>query len=222
MSKIHPANDFQDHFPAKEIKPKGPSTTLTVWKRSTMTFQGTDGFTVYDHHGKLVFRVDNYSRKNPRGPAGGLVLMNGTGKALLTLKSQVMSMQNQWNCYKGDQEMRRRTKNGKKTKLFSMRTPSLFSNNGGKDEAEIFLGGARRTPDFRIQGMFRSRHCHITTEDGELAAKITRKRVNSTVVLSDDVFSLVVENGYDAELVMAFVVVLDRICAKPFTPILCS
>uniref|UniRef100_A0A0E0CQ10 Uncharacterized protein n=1 Tax=Oryza meridionalis TaxID=40149 RepID=A0A0E0CQ10_9ORYZ len=31
----------------------------TVWKRSSIGFQGTDGFSVYDSAGKLVFRVDN-------------------------------------------------------------------------------------------------------------------------------------------------------------------
>jgi len=58
---------------------------LTVWKRSSMSFQGTDGFTVFDPHGTLVFRVDNYSRKN----GYGLVLMDGVGNALLSLKPKV-------------------------------------------------------------------------------------------------------------------------------------
>ena len=56
-----------------------------------------------------------------------------------------------------------------------------------------------------------------------MAAKILRKRAaNTTVLLSDDVFSLVVEPGFDPELMMAFVIILDRICGKPFAPVLCS
>lgn len=62
--------------------------SLTVWKRSSMSFQGTDGFTVFDQRGRLAFRVDNYSRNN-RHLKGGLLLMDGAGKALLTLKPQV-------------------------------------------------------------------------------------------------------------------------------------
>ncbi|GKV04260.1 hypothetical protein SLEP1_g16440 [Rubroshorea leprosula] len=225
MSRVHPADqsNFQDNLLVKEIKVEGPPCTLTVWKRSSMSFQGTDGFTVFDHHGRLVFRVDNYSRKYPCGLAGGLVLMNGAGNALLTLKPQIMSMQYQWNAYRGDQEMRRRK--CKKSKVFSMRTPSLLFQRQRKDQAEVFLPGLSKkgqVPDFRIQGSFRSRNCLIRTATGEVAAKITRKRVNSTVLLSDDVFSLVVQPGFDMELIMAFVVVLDRICANPFTPILCS
>ena len=80
---IHNAGDD-----AISTNPSCPSAVLTVWKRSSMTFQGTDGFTVFDQHGKLAFRVDNYSRKKGH-VKGGLVLMDGAGKALLTLKPQV-------------------------------------------------------------------------------------------------------------------------------------
>ena len=68
--------------------PAAAVVVLTVWKRSSMTFQGTDGFTVFDGNGRLAFRVDNYSRKKGL-LKGGLVLMDGPGKALLTLKPQV-------------------------------------------------------------------------------------------------------------------------------------
>lgn len=52
-----------------------------------MSFQGTDGFTVFDRHGRLVFRVDNYSRNK----AARLLLMDGAGNGLLSLKPQVKS-----------------------------------------------------------------------------------------------------------------------------------
>lgn len=64
---------------------------LTVWKKSSMSFQGTDGFTVFDQRGRLVFRVENYSRKGQCAHGGGgLVLMDGVGNALLTLRPQVI------------------------------------------------------------------------------------------------------------------------------------
>lgn len=99
MSKIHPAENRCHHLLLKyneKVDENGrhqhqrqhPSV-LTVWKRSSMSFQGTDGFTVFDPHGRLVFRVDNYSRKNGYVAGGGLVLMDGVGNALLTLKPKV-------------------------------------------------------------------------------------------------------------------------------------
>jgi hypothetical protein len=60
----------------------------TVWKRSSMGFQGTDGFSVYDAAGALAFRVDNYSRRS-KIFAGELLLMDGQGAPLLALRPQV-------------------------------------------------------------------------------------------------------------------------------------
>lgn len=90
MSKIYPSENKRN-----ELKEKGDDgfylrpSTLTVWKRSSMSFQGTDGFTVFDQQGRLVFRVDNYSRNHRCVAASGLVLMDGAGNALLSLKPQV-------------------------------------------------------------------------------------------------------------------------------------
>ena len=104
MSRIHPSDQSRCHGHLLFRNHKGgrkrplhhyddkhrdqvaaSSVMLTVWKRSSMSFQGTDGFTVFDPHGTLVFRVDNYSRKN----GYGLVLMDGVGNALLSLKPKV-------------------------------------------------------------------------------------------------------------------------------------
>ncbi|KAJ4832501.1 hypothetical protein Tsubulata_000051 [Turnera subulata] len=222
MSKIHPAeNKCRPCLALKAVQEdhQGP-TVLTVWKRSSMSFQGTDGFTVFDPHGRLVFRVDNYSRKNGYVAGNGLVLMDGVGNALLTLKPKAFSLQSQWNAFKEEGC----GKNPKMTKVFSMRNPSVL-HHCGKDVAEIFMGtqGHRhQTPDFRIQGSFKARNCKILTPDGNLAAKIHRKRVNTTILLSDDVFSLVVEPGFEPQLIMAFVIILDRISSAPYTPVLCS
>jgi hypothetical protein len=60
----------------------------TVWKRSSMGFPGTDGFSVYDAAGALAFRVDNYSRRR-KVFAGELLLMDGQGAPLLALRPQV-------------------------------------------------------------------------------------------------------------------------------------
>ncbi|CAD6272815.1 unnamed protein product [Miscanthus lutarioriparius] len=56
----------------------------TVWKRSSMGFHGTDGFSVYDAAGTLAFRVHNYSCRW-KVFAGELLLMDGQGSPLLAL-----------------------------------------------------------------------------------------------------------------------------------------
>lgn len=98
MSRIHPAatNNRSKTTLAKveeDREEDGPTPNpneLTVWKRSSMSFQGTDGFTVFDRDGRLAFRVENYSRTKSFGGGGGdLVLMDGAGNGLLTLRPQV-------------------------------------------------------------------------------------------------------------------------------------
>lgn len=85
MYRVHPTeNKCQARGPAKNACP----SMLTVWKKSSMTFQGTDGFSVYDSTGQMVFRVDNYARRN-RCMTRGLVLMDGSGRPLMTMRPQV-------------------------------------------------------------------------------------------------------------------------------------
>lgn len=85
MSRIHPTTAHSCPN-LRALEEEVVPVVLTVWKRSSMSFQGTDGFTVYDRNGRLAFRVDNYSRRRRRG---ALVLMDGDGNPLLTLKPQV-------------------------------------------------------------------------------------------------------------------------------------
>ncbi|CAK9149349.1 unnamed protein product [Ilex paraguariensis] len=248
MSKIHPTEIIRcGHNLSSTRKSIGedvhhdhpsPSVAvLTVWKRSSMSFQGTDGFTVFDPRGRLTFRVENYTRKS-RCVAGGsgVVLMDGSGKALLTLKPQTFSMQYQWNGYRGGDECGK----SPKRRVFTMRRPSssVLMIHKRACEAEVFIGESssssstverdqRRTPaDYSIEGSFMRRSCKIKNSSGDVVAKIARKRsvvnTNTTLLLSDDVFSLMVQPVFDLQLIMAFIIILDRICAKPFSPALCS
>lgn len=131
--------------------------------------------------------------------------------------NKILSMQYQWDGFRGDATSRGHLK----TPLFSMRRKMLQRNN----EAEVFMGGSinhAEKPHFTVEGSFRRRSCSIIGQRGEVAAVISRKKVNTTVVLSDDVFSLVVQLGFDSELIMAFVIIMDRICPKVKAPIMCS
>lgn len=77
--------------------------------------------------------------------------------------------------------------------------------------------------DVRVEGSFRGRNCVIRdSSTGEEVARITRKRANATVLLENDVFSLVVQPSISSEIVMAFVVIMDRICTCRALPALCS
>ncbi|ONK78310.1 uncharacterized protein A4U43_C02F17070 [Asparagus officinalis] len=201
MGRIHPA---------KNMSGDGESSVWTVWKKSSMAFQGTDGFSVYNDKGKLAFRLDNYSRKHKE-----LVLMDGGGKPLLSLRPQILSIHDQWNGFKESEED---SKTRSKSNIFSIKRKSILHST---DEVEVFMTNGI-TPDFQVEGCFWKRNCKIRSKSGEIVAKTSRKKVNKSVILSDDVFSLEIRPGIDCELIMAFVVVLDRICQKPHATLMCS
>lgn len=132
---------------------------------------------------------------------------------------QRFSLQHRWNAYKGTDS------DGDGSQIiqpyvFSMRKQSTFGYFKFQNEADIFMGRAE-LPDFRIEGSFRRRTWRITRfGDGEVIARISTKKVGN-MILSDEVFSLVVVPGFSRQLAMAFVIVLDRICGNKYMPSLC-
>ncbi|KAM0950599.1 putative tubby-like protein [Dioscorea sansibarensis] len=213
MGRVHP-----DNIGKLTGKGSDHETVWTVWKKSSMAFHGTDGFSVYDYSGKLTFRVDNYSRRH-KLLSGDLLLMDGSGSPLLSLHPQIFSMYDKWNGYKSE--------DGLTTEVFSMGRRSIMQSS---DEAQVFMlnstgpGHAAAKPDYKIEGCFWRRRCNILTGTGVVIAEISRKKAkNTSVFLGDDVFTIVIKAGVDCELIMAFIVVMDRISCKPFgTRILCS
>ncbi|KAF0919387.1 hypothetical protein E2562_029334 [Oryza meyeriana var. granulata] len=229
ISRIHPSEREtrarQDEAAGASAAPPR-AAVYTVWKRSSMGFQGTDGFSVYDAAGSLAFRLDNYSRRRKLF-AGDLLLMDGHGLPLLALSPQIISMHDQWNCYRASEEGQ-----GKRTRshqLFSMRKCSVLQSS---HEAEVYMSGCTNAsdrtghvPSFSIEGSFRRRSCKIRNSYGEEVAGITRKKVGAaslSLTLGEDVFGLEIQPNVDCAMIMAFVVVLDRICWKPYTPLMCS
>ncbi|XP_039840476.1 protein LURP-one-related 8-like [Panicum virgatum] len=178
-TRIHPSPETTRplirHRSGGDSSAAAAALRYTVWKRSSMGFQGTDGFSVYDAGGALAFRVDNYSRRR-KIFVGELLLMDGQGSPLLALRPQALSM-------------------------------------------------AGHGPSFWVEGCFRRRSCKIRNSDGKEVARITRKKAEaaaSSLMLGDDVFRLMIQPNVDCTMIMAFIVVLDRICSKPFTPMMCS
>lgn len=57
---------------------EGEWKSLTVWRKSLVL--SCSGFTVINSKGNLVYRVDNY-----RGHPNEIILMDGSGKSLLTI-----------------------------------------------------------------------------------------------------------------------------------------
>ncbi|XP_057533945.1 protein LURP-one-related 12 [Amaranthus tricolor] len=172
-------------------------THLTVCKTS-LFFSG-DGFTVYDCHGQLIFRVDSY------GPdwrdQDELVLMDASGRCLLTVRRKRPSLHNRWEGFLGE-----RTDGSKP--IFSVKRSSIIGRSGVTVETYQNTG-----EEYQIEGSFAQRCCTIyDSSSKQVMAEIRRKvDASSNVVLGKDVFSLLVKPGFDSAFAMGLVLVLDQI-----------
>ncbi|GLJ37055.1 hypothetical protein SUGI_0750800 [Cryptomeria japonica] len=197
-SKIHPKGPQQlenvvieDRFCNKSV------TTLTVWKTSLVF--NCNGFNVFDSTGNLAFRVDNYDS----GYKNEVVLMDATGNSLLTMRRKRLSMYSEWHAFLKDKS------DGQKP-LFIVRRSFLLPT---KTLAQIYVGSVseKKHPDYQIEGSFANRSCTVYNSSRNIVAEMKRKQVSSEITLGGDVFSMIVQPGYDQTFVMGLVVILDQI-----------
>ncbi|XP_074285236.1 protein LURP-one-related 5-like [Silene latifolia] len=186
------SNNDGDFFSEKDVN-------LTACK--TSLFFVNDGFNVYNCHGKLVFRVDSY--RSEGGDQGEIVLMDASGRCLLTVRRKRPSLHNRWDGYVGE-----RTEDSKP--IFSVKRSSIL----GRSEVNVEVYD-NEGEEYQIDGCFEDRSCTIydaTTR--EVMAEIRRKvDISSQVVMGKDAFSILIKPGFDSAFAMGLVLVLDQINA---------
>ncbi|KAL5551729.1 hypothetical protein UlMin_001905 [Ulmus minor] len=156
--------------------------TLTVWMKS-LVVQG-NGCTAYNDKGEIVYRVDNYDKKNN----DEVYLMDLQGKVLFTILRKKMWGFCRWEGY---------------------RSNSLDSNVDDKPLFRVnkscnFLG---KESCYRLESSAGKSALRILDNHGRLVAEAKVKESSSGVVLGDDILNLVMEIGVDQSLVMALVTV---------------
>ncbi|KAJ9693533.1 hypothetical protein PVL29_009469 [Vitis rotundifolia] len=175
------------------------AAVLTVWKKSLLF--NCNGFTVYDGKGNLVFRVDNYVAGNK----GEIVLMDASGKPLLTIRRKRLSLGENWLVYDGETAENPRFQARKHANLLNSKSLARVSGGGG--------GGASsstRNAMYEIEGSYSQRCCAVYDETRRCVAEIKRKEAVAGVALGVDVFRLVVQPEMDTPVAMALVILLDQ------------
>ncbi|XAR66877.1 hypothetical protein NMG60_11013246 [Bertholletia excelsa] len=178
----------------------GEGTNLTVHKTSVF-FPG-DGFVAYDSRGNLVFRVESYGPD--RQPRDELVLMDSSGRCLLTLRRKIPSLHRRWEGFLGERARGQEP-------IFSVHRSSII----GRSYVLVDVHGDADA-EYQIEGSFALRSCAIyhtspSNSSKELAAEIKRKVDPTTkVLLGKEVFLLCVRAGSDAAFMMGLVLALDR------------
>eukprot|EP01018_Ginkgo_biloba_P036913 Gb_03095 [translate_table: standard] len=176
-----------------------PSLIVLTVRKKPLVFSG-GGFTVTDSNGRVVFRVDG------RGPSlrDKLLLMDGVGKPLLTLHRKVLTMYNRWDGFSGEKRV------GQKP-IFSVRRSIIFQTKGS---TEVFMGSNKRKKhsDYKIEGCYLERSCTVYngSDPRAIVAEVKRKCATSEVMLSKDVYIVVVRAGLDQAFIMGLVVILHQ------------
>ncbi|XP_047342567.1 protein LURP-one-related 5-like [Impatiens glandulifera] len=176
-------------------------TQLTV--RKTSLFFSGDGFTVYDSNGQLIFRVDSYGPDSHSNDE--LILMDASGRCLITVHRKRPSLHNRWEGYKGEGT------NGKKP-IFSVKRSSIIGRSGVTVEVYGDGENSSAVEEYHIEGSFKQRFCTFLDSGKEIVAEIKRKvDVSTNMMLGKDVFSLCLKGGFDGALAMGLVLILDQI-----------
>ncbi|KAH6832342.1 LURP-one-like protein [Perilla frutescens var. hirtella] len=171
-------------------------THLTV--RKTSLFFAGDGFTAYNCRGELVFRVESYGPD--AGDTGEVVLMDASGRCILTVRRKRPSLHQRWEGFIGEGT------EGKKP-LFSLRRSSIIGRSSMTVEVYADPG-----EEYQIEGSFACRNCNIFNGEKEIVAEIRRKvDATTNVVLGKDVFVLSLKPGFDGAFAMGLVLILDQI-----------
>lgn len=212
MAKVHP--NAAESVVAPAAAPVGSAqaeaegelpTVLTVWRKSLLF--NCDGFTVYDARGDLAFRVDCYAGSFRRRRRADVVLMDATGKPLLTVRRKTrLGLAERWVIYDGDADADDGTTAGA-TPLLSVRRRRI-----GACCKTLALARPRPAaagtdaPSYVVEGSYGRRACAVRdARGGAVVAEVQRKEA-----VGDDVFRLVVAGQrLGAPLSMALVIALD-------------
>ncbi|KAI3892089.1 hypothetical protein MKW92_048149 [Papaver armeniacum] len=201
MPKVYPNETATEQTKTPQRISDRQVEVLTVWKKSLLF--NSDGFTVFDTKGNLVFRVDNYQS----GSKKEIVLMSGTGKPLLTIRRKRSSFADNWMVFDGETSV---------SPLFLVKKPVNFL--ASKDLAHVIscqsINGLNSSSNknlmYEIIGSYAQRCVAVYDNRKRLVAEIQRKEAKGGVSLGGDVFKLTVQPELDQTVAMALVILMEQ------------
>ncbi|XP_076906438.1 protein LURP-one-related 8-like isoform X1 [Bidens hawaiensis] len=202
MTKVHPkafTSSDQQRF-LDETSTAGRNlnpVVLTVWKKSLLF--SCHGFTVYDSNGNLVFRVDNYAGSNK----SEVVLMDASGRSLLTLRRKKARITDSWLAYDGETTVNHRFSVTKHMNFMNAKSIAHVSTTAGSPKK-------KKSVAYEIEGSYAQRCCMVYDDKRRCVAEIKRKEAVGGVAFGGDVFRLVVQPEIGSTVAMGLVVVLDQ------------
>ncbi|XP_076943689.1 protein LURP-one-related 4-like [Bidens hawaiensis] len=195
MAKIHPC------VPSSSSSCSTQRETYTIWMKSLVL--NSNGYTVYNSNGEVVFRIDNYDSKC----RSEVYLMDLRGNIVCTILRKKLLRSGLWDCYNDKDSCKPWFKVGKSLGFFThdLVYDVLIGTNGAQSISSM---------NHRIEGSIHNFEFKIVDGEGQIMAVIQRKLSFSGVALGEDVLCVIIEPHVDHIFVMALVAILGLICHK--------
>ncbi|KAL0371763.1 UNVERIFIED_CONTAM: protein LURP-one-related 2 [Sesamum calycinum] len=204
MAKIHPKTSMIDsschEYSSSERE------VFTVWMKSLVI--SSNGCTVFNSKGDIVFRVDNYQTRR----STEILLMDYNGQVLFSIKQKKLLIFRSWEGYKC---VNSKFDDGE-GEWFKVKRECRIPGRG-MITCHVILGCNKTTGNcsYKIVGSQGKQTVKITDRAGRVIAEVMQKQSQAGgVSLGDDVLSLMVEPQMDQSLIMALVIVYGMISHK--------
>jgi len=204
MARIYPQQESTTCTESNDkchISRSNRRETYTVWMKSLVLH--SNGCTVYDSNGNIVYRVDNYDKKGRRE----VNLMDLQGNLLCTIKKTLLA----FGCWEGHKYHNNSNFRSQEEQPW-FQVKKCHKIITGKVACQIKVGSQILCIE-RIN-VGKSLAFRIVNKDGQIIAEAKQKQSSSGVVLSNDVLTLDLAAGTDHSLIMALVTVYGLICGK--------
>ncbi|KAG5249310.1 protein LURP-one-related [Salix suchowensis] len=184
MAKVFP----QSQRPVLDPYVSTGKETFTIWMKSLVC--QTNGCTVFDSNGDIVYRIDNYDKKC----SNKVYLMDLRGRVLVTIRRKVLVwLQIGFWCQRGEAMV----SSEEYGRLFCMGSFAC-QVTVGLDKYWVVKLGSKQA--FRIVNIHR-----------EVIAEVKQKQSSSGISMGEDVLALAVEPHVDHSLIMAIVTVYGNL-----------
>ncbi|KAJ6415216.1 hypothetical protein OIU84_004077 [Salix udensis] len=195
MAKVHALPQVVSSSSSSSSYISSKPETFTIWMKSLV--MQTNGCTVYNENGDVVYRVDNYDKKG----SDEVYLMDLRGKVLFTILTRKLFLSRRWRGYESDGLKLRDQK-----PYFQVQNTEIFQGNLS---CRITVR-SREAPEschYKLEALAGKLAFKITSSNGEIVAEAKRKQSSSGVLLGDDVLTLVVEPHVDPSFIIGLVTV---------------
>ncbi|RDX86584.1 Protein LURP-one-related 15, partial [Mucuna pruriens] len=161
----------------------------------------SDGnFVVTDVNGNVVFKIKGslLTLRDRR------VLIDATGKPLVTLRAKIMTAHDRWQAFRGEST-------DPKDLIFSLKRSSLIQL---KTKLDVFLAHNTKEDvcDFKVKGSWFERSCVIYAgESNTIVAQMHKKHTVQSILIGKDHFMVTVYPNIDHAFIVALIVILDEI-----------